>query len=277
MTRIDRRALFSSGAAAALLAATGLSAAPQRGGLLRAALSGATRADTWDASPDGLFMRAISQGAVFENLTEIAADGTLRAELATSWEANQDATIWRFHLRENVAFHDGSALGFADVVDSLTRAGLTAERIGGAISVRLHTADPNLPYRLAAPEFVIKPADPGRRAAGIGTGLYRTHKFDPGRHFIGERVTTHWKDGQAGWFDRVEFVHIPSDEVRAQALREGLVDVADIAEPPAGPFRGLPSDANTTLVASRDLIVPGIVGGVWPLDNFRMTERWSRA
>ena len=31
MTRIDRRALFASGATAALLAATGVSAAPKRG------------------------------------------------------------------------------------------------------------------------------------------------------------------------------------------------------------------------------------------------------
>lgn len=34
MTRIDRRALFASGAAAALLSATGASALPQRGGRL---------------------------------------------------------------------------------------------------------------------------------------------------------------------------------------------------------------------------------------------------
>ncbi|MBT3467245.1 MAG: peptide ABC transporter substrate-binding protein, partial [Rhodobacteraceae bacterium] len=43
MNRIDRRVLFTSGAAAALLAATGVSAqtTPHRGGRLRAALSGA--------------------------------------------------------------------------------------------------------------------------------------------------------------------------------------------------------------------------------------------
>ena len=40
MSRIDRRALFTSGAAAALMAATGssLSAAPLRGGALRLAV-----------------------------------------------------------------------------------------------------------------------------------------------------------------------------------------------------------------------------------------------
>src|SRR5690606_5915003 len=29
--------------------------------------------------------------------------------LATSWEANDDATVWTFHLREGVTFHDGTA------------------------------------------------------------------------------------------------------------------------------------------------------------------------
>ena len=60
MTRslMDRRALFASGAAAALLAATGVSAAsmPKAGGRLRMALSGAARSDTWGQG-DGLFMR----------------------------------------------------------------------------------------------------------------------------------------------------------------------------------------------------------------------------
>ncbi len=32
----------------------------------------------------------------------------LRPLLATSWEANADATQWTFHLREGVSFHDGT-------------------------------------------------------------------------------------------------------------------------------------------------------------------------
>ena len=59
MTLLDRRRLLTSGAAAAVFAASGLSASalPKRGGLLRAALSGASRSDGWDARRHtGLFM-----------------------------------------------------------------------------------------------------------------------------------------------------------------------------------------------------------------------------
>jgi peptide/nickel transport system substrate-binding protein len=92
---MDRRALFSSAAAAALLAATGVSAAgaPQRGGRLRMALSGAARSDSW-TSGEGLFMQIARQGLVFDTLTEVAADGTLRPELATGWLASEDALVW---------------------------------------------------------------------------------------------------------------------------------------------------------------------------------------
>ncbi len=72
--RLDRRALFASGAAAALLAARGLSAGvlPKRGGKLRLALSGAARSDDWTRG-DGLFMQVAKLGLVYETLTEIAA------------------------------------------------------------------------------------------------------------------------------------------------------------------------------------------------------------
>ena len=71
MNRIYRRVLFTSGAAAALLAATGVSAqtAPHRGGRLRAALSGAARSDHW-GTVDGAFMQA-ARGAVLFTVASI--------------------------------------------------------------------------------------------------------------------------------------------------------------------------------------------------------------
>jgi len=36
--------------------------------------------------------------------------------LATEWEASDDLTVWTFHLREGVLFHDGSSLDANDVV-----------------------------------------------------------------------------------------------------------------------------------------------------------------
>ncbi|MDC1482455.1 peptide ABC transporter substrate-binding protein, partial [Ascidiaceihabitans sp.] len=121
MNHIDRRVLFTSGAAAALLAATGVSGqtAPCRGGRLRAALSGATRSDHWGAF-DGAFMQA-ARGAVFETLTEIAGDGTLRGDIAQSWETNDAGKTWSFLIQPSVMFHDNIALHADDLVSLFER------------------------------------------------------------------------------------------------------------------------------------------------------------
>lgn len=272
MTRIDRRALFASGAAAALLTATGVSAAPKRGGQLRAALSGARRNDTWLASDSGLMMQAAAC-AVHEGLTEIAADGTLRGRLAQSWDSADDGRTWTFILRENVQFHDGTFLSADDVAHTLDALGQTNSD-GAQLTLVLDEPNPSLPFLLAGPEFLVHAKD----RHTIGTGLYKLMKLDLGRQFIGERVETHWTNGSAGWFDRIEFVHFADEKVRAQALSEGLVDVADVSNMPDLPdMHRLPDDANTMQVARYCLGVPAQVGRIWPLDNLRMAERWWRA
>lgn len=258
MTRIDRRALFTSGAAAALLAATGVSAAPRRGGRLRAALS------------RPLFDQAVT-ATVFDNLTEIAADGTLRGDLAVGWSSDATAQRWQFHLREGVRFHDGSAFDAQAVTDLP----MDVQALGAhVVEITLDAPNPNLPYLLAHPSYEL------RSATGAGTGLYRVQKLDQGRHFIGTRVSDHWKE-RSGWFDSVEFVQFSADAVRAEALQDGMVEVADITAltPNADPrhFLTLPATAATTHIASTSIVVPQTVGKSWPLDNLRMAERWWMA
>ena len=269
MTRLDRRALFASGAAAALLSASGLSAQakPRAGGRLRVGLSGANRADTWGriATADaGLFLRMAGVGGVFDTLTEIGPDGALRGELATDWRGSSDAKDWQFDLRDDVSFHNGSGFDADDVVASLSAnadlIGLDRiERLGRhRVSLRLTQGDPNLPMRLSNAAHVIAPAALGVDA-GIGTGLYSLRRFDAGRQFIGERVETHYKDGQSGWFETIEFVSIPDAQVRMTALREGLVDVVDQTD-----------GAQISTQVAR----PTPVGQSAPMDNLRMAERW---
>jgi ABC-type transport system substrate-binding protein len=283
MNQFDRRALFTSGAAAALLVATGVSAqtVPHRGGRLRAALSGAARSDYWGTA-DGAFMQA-ARGAVFETLTEIAGDGTLHGDIAQSWETNDGGKTWSFLIHPSVMFHDGIALHFDDLVSlfgrhsSLDVHGVSVGRTD-QIFVTLNEVNHNFPYLLADPRFAVLPAQASRQAVGIGTGLYRSHRFQAGQQFIGTRVPKHRKDMSAGWFDEVELVCISAEEVRAEALRIGLVDVADISalDSYSDPeeFQLLPNVQSVQQVVRHSIAQPNVIGQLWPLDNTRMATRW---
>ena len=281
MNKIDRRALFSSGAAAALLAATGVSldAAPQPGGRLRLALP-----------RDGVSLDRLARGAALDTLTEIAPNGVLQGELANSWKSDE-ARNWQIDLRENVRFHDGTTLTAEDVVSSLcnrdVRSRLKATLVEplSATSLRLElvTANPHLPILLADPMFAICAGGSvdAPLASVIGTGCYQTERFQADRHYLGRKVPDHYKAGQAGWLDSIEAVVIPDPRIRSEALRDGYVDVAMLPEP--GVLQGqdgmsfYPTVENM-VVATRSSV--GFPKGSTPADlsdDGRLAERWWRS
>lgn len=55
---------------------------------------------------------------LFEGLTNLV-DGKPVPNLAKSWEANEDASVWTIHLREGVLFHSGTEMTSADVIYSV--------------------------------------------------------------------------------------------------------------------------------------------------------------
>jgi peptide/nickel transport system substrate-binding protein len=278
MTRIDRRALFATGSAAALLAAVGVSAEarPARGGHLRAALSGGDRSESLFHVPGGRFLQAV-RNAVFESLTETAADGTLQPALAESWEARENGRAWSFRIRQDVFFHDGTRLMSGDVVASLRAFGFDATE-GTDVIVDLAEPVPAFPLRLARSGFaVFREHELASGRPVTGTGLYRIRRFDMGRGFLGERVETHRKDGIAGWFDTVEMVAISDERVRAEAVRDGIVDVADLHI-----AHDLSERGDVRLVPGVDKVSAAVRKGIHhhprtglaPLDDMRFAERW---
>ncbi len=59
---------------------------------------------------------------VFEGLTRFAADGSVNAGLAKSWDISEDGLVYVFHLQTGVLFHDGTTMDAQDVKFSLDRA-----------------------------------------------------------------------------------------------------------------------------------------------------------
>lgn len=241
------------------------------------ALSGATRQDTW-INGNGLFMQVARQGLVFDTLTEVAADGTLRPELATGWTSSADARVWTFDLRPSVTFHDGARFTADDVVATLSKTlQVEVKALGNMrVAITLDDPDASLPLHLAGPEHIIMPA----HAFGgmIGTGLYRVLSYRVGQRVLTKRVREHYKDGRAGWFDEVELTSIPLEPVRGQALGEYLVDavdlnavgaLADLSDVTFQPDRHRPTQA-----VSADVMQPSQISHQRPLDNLRAPERW---
>lgn len=271
MSRLDRRALFTSGAAAALLAATGVSvhAAPRRGGRLRLAVPRA----------DARFDAAV-RGAVYETLTEVGPDGLLQGELATQWTSDSLGIEWVLHLRPDARFHTARPFDAQDAALSLRQHGFDAEIDSldtHLIRLTLPAPNPQLPYLLADPQLVMLPGGEWSDTP-VGTGMYQVQRFQADRHFLGRRVQPHYKDGQAGWFDEVEIAVIPDPAVRAEALRDGFVDVAALPQADGlGDTSALilRPDAETIDLAARESVgVPARLGSRAPLDDGRIAQRW---
>jgi len=235
---------LKTGVAAGVLGLTGMPLRAQsRGGKLTAGLSGANTSDSWDGrTHSDLYMIASAQGAVFDSLTEVGADGLLKGELAESWEASADAKTWTFNLRQGVTFHNGKSFGADDVIESLQLhvaegAKSAAQPIVAAISemkkmsdsqvqFTLEAGNADFPYLMSDYHLLMYPAGQIEEAIaqGIGTGLYQVQSFDPGVRMVATRYPDHYKGDSAGFFDEIEYIAINDNTARMNALMTGQVD-----------------------------------------------------
>ncbi|MGF1447422.1 MAG: ABC transporter substrate-binding protein [Pikeienuella sp.] len=241
---LDRRQILAGAAAVAgsalLPAMARAQSAPSRGGLLRIAVSNGSSADSLDPAGFASAQQICLGFALRNNLTEIAADGSLAPELAESWES-ADARIWRFRLRSGVTFHNGKSLAPEDVVASLNHhrgedaksgaatllSGVAEIRADGPDGVVVELAAPNadFPIYLSDYHLGICPLDTSGALdlSGVGTGGYVLESFSPGQRSTLTRNPDYWKQG-AAWFDAGEVVLISDPTARTAALISGQVD-----------------------------------------------------
>ena len=233
MTYLSRRRLLTSGAAASMLAATGLPARAAAGGVLRLAVT---------ARGPGRLQDAVLASAVFGSLTKLDAGGALRGDLATAWEADSDARGWSFTLRRDATFHDGTPVHAGDVAAALAKVTLSqgAElRADGPHKLRITLAqgDPGLPFLLADPRFVIA-------KEGFGTGPYRRE---------GSALVA-WSGAEdaARPFGRIDLVEFEDPRDLIRAVIDGRADAAEVLDP-AGlrPRNGRPA---VTALAAMDAL-----------------------
>lgn len=177
-----------------------------------------------------------------ETLVRLDPAGAPEPLLATSWTQVDDLT-WQFDLRDDVTFHDGTAMT-ADVVAASLQHAVDADPSPRALSgveltvaaadedtLTLTTAapDPVLPQRLTSPELVV--LSPGAYAdpsspdlVGTGTGPYELTAVTGTSGATLDADPDYWGGTPAA--DGVDVTFLSDGTGRTAALRADEVDVA---------------------------------------------------
>lgn len=209
----------------------------------------------------------LARWAVAETLLGLDDNGLPVPRLALDW-TQTEPTAWDLTLRDDVAFHDGTALGAAAAAAALNAAataasvprvidglGLTAEATGGH-TLRVTTAapDPVLPQRLSSPYLAI--LAPGAyqggtvNPVGFATGPFHiTESTSTGVTL--ERNGEYWGEPAAMAGYRADYV--PDAATRVAALRSGeahvieAVPYAQIANLEASQLQDAPTGRTVSL------------------------------
>lgn len=179
---------------------------------------------------------------VNETLTEYDTQGggKLLPRLAERWEQQADGS-WRFHLRQGVAFSDGTGFDAKDVkhsFDRATDASMTCEtpRYFGGMTVTAtvvddHTIDfaadpvqPILPLLLSLVTIVPEETPVEFVRDPVGTGPYAVTEWTPGQQIVLTRRDGYW--GEQPVVTSATYLFRTDPAVRAAMVQTGEADIA---------------------------------------------------
>ncbi|MBS7809202.1 ABC transporter substrate-binding protein [Variovorax sp. PCZ-1] len=239
----------------------------------------AAEISTWDIHSQNNALQNGIHAAVYESLVYYNKDFKVEPVLATSWSM-VSPTQWRFNLRKNVKFTDGSTMTADDVVFSIQRSlartsnfAIYAQGIDKAVKVNNDTVDimlkganPVLLNQLTELRIMSKAwaeknnsVDPkdirnvtqetfANRNA-MGTGPYIMKQWIPDQRMVFERNPNWWGwAANAASTNVTEIIYTPikSEATRVAALLSGEVDL--MLDPSPQDLGRLRSNANLKVI-----------------------------
>jgi peptide/nickel transport system substrate-binding protein len=231
---------------------------------------------------------------VFEHLVRLTLDGTsIEPGLASSWDVSKDGTIWTFHLRQGVAFHDGTPLDADAVVFSFGKAtGPESSAYFRAVkkvealdssTVRFTLVIPFAPFLtyLGVCQTAIVSPTAARKLGGefsrhpVGTGPFRFVSWIPGKSVTLERNASYW--GEQAKVDRIVYRVISDPRERLQAIESGSVDVNLDVLPEDLPVAALHPNLKVLRFASYNIAYVAMNTDRAPFDDARVRRAASHA
>lgn len=176
---------------------------------------------------------------MYDTLVEWTSDFGVAPGLAEEWV--YDGNILRFHLREDVVFHDGSPMTSADVVYSLEKV-LESPGSGFYSQIQSVTAidDYTIEIEVSTPSDALLAALGGRYAyivpegaveehdlalSAMGSGPFKVDEFAQGEFLRLVKNEDYWRADEVG-VDVLTIVIVPDEASIAAGLRSGEIDAA---------------------------------------------------
>jgi peptide/nickel transport system substrate-binding protein len=204
---------------------------------------------TLDVNQEAGILNYYISAIVNEGLVSIDNDGKVIPALAESWE-DENATVWKFKLRSDTKFSDGSPVTADDIIWSIERAQDPERSPGVSIYFPEYvqkvekTSDSEITITLDGPHagFIWAVSNAGglfvnQKAWGeaassigspqdllLGSGPYKAVEFEPGSHATFEATDTWW-GGKPG-IQTIRFDFIEDDATRLLAFTQGDIDFA---------------------------------------------------
>ncbi|MEO1287285.1 MAG: ABC transporter substrate-binding protein [Chloroflexota bacterium] len=252
--------IFAAGAAGtvgtiALGPLAGLTGA-QEPGVLRVAWDEIATLDPRAASGDSeiAFLTAI-----FDHLINTDAGSNLVPALATAWEVSEDGTQYTLTIRDDVTFHDGSALTIADILWTINwqieSEGTVTDLLGSVESfeegdnntlvITLAEPNPDFLFNLTDNKLVIlkegteEVNDP---TTFVGTGPFILEEYLPQNRATFVANENYWEGTPS--VERLEFIFYPDTQAGIALVQGGQADA--IFRLDNASFLGFTGDTNFT-------------------------------
>lgn len=191
--------------------------------------------------------------AVYEGLTEYDSDLHIVPALATSWEISADGMTYTFHLRENVAFHDGTPFNSAAVKANWERMakrgkgpaymakGIAKIETPDDHTVIAHLKHPDSQFlgyqaslwglKMVSPHAFTTHNDDWFSTHAVGTGPYVLESVNVGQEYLMSRNKNYWGKVADKGPDQISLRVIPSLETQQLLLTNGKLNMITHALP----------------------------------------------